>query len=226
MLNNISYIQSLQINKNKKFRTLHSDSDDLYKLSQLICKTATNDKQKYYYIFVWITHNINYDIKGLYNDECFSNNKQHYTNVYINKLGVCDGYSRLYKHMCENVKLKNRIILGKSNTESHAWNMIYYNNKWHLVDCCWGAGYVYNNTFIRKYNSKYFACCPLAFINDHIPFDKYNTLIEHYIKMNDIDYNSLLYKKHNIQSNTNTLYNDYLLFIILNVLFIYNIFYN
>jgi len=62
---------------------------------------------------------------------------------------------------------------------NHAWNAVYLNENWWLLDPTWGAGYVDDNkNFIQQYSEHYFLTDPKQFIYDHFPEDTNWQLLE------------------------------------------------
>ena len=76
----------------------------------------------------WIVNNTQYD--------------QSYTiydpyNTLIKHTGVCEGYSLLAQKMFTIAGIKSIVVEGTAHGGSHAWNMVYIDNKWHHVDVTW-----------------------------------------------------------------------------------------
>lgn len=77
--------------------------------------------------------------------------KENYINkVLKKKIGVCSGYSELYKKMCNQAGIKCEVIEGYIKTEpfqigrigvlDHAWNVLIIDNKHHYLDLTWSSG--------------------------------------------------------------------------------------
>ena len=66
-------------------------------------------------------------------------------NIYgalIKNSAVCEGYAKAFKYLLNYAGIECEIIQGKATnssgeTESHAWNAVYLNDKWYLVDVTW-----------------------------------------------------------------------------------------
>ena len=52
---------------------------------------------------------------------------------------------------------------------SHAWCMVFIDNKWSLYDPTWDAGQ--SVSFNQPVNTIYFKVSPSVFIQSHMPFD-------------------------------------------------------
>jgi len=156
---------------------------------------SPEDKAKAAY--VWMTHHISYDVKGInkqkrvafkYSSEAdLKAQKKTFRKALAlktlkRKKAVCEGYSTLYKALCTHLNIECEMITGSSKTfiseigntrlpSNHAWNAIKLNGTWHLVDVTWGAGSVdYSQMrFRRSYNPSFFDTEPSDFIINHFP---------------------------------------------------------
>lgn len=155
--------------------------------NHLLDSTAT-DLEKVRAIYVWITHNIRYDVKAT----AFLGNRPDQENAVITlrtKKAVCEGYAVLFKAMCDTAQLKSHIVVGwtkgkkgkpdkVSRPRSHAWNVVFINDQWHLIDATWGAGWLKKKEFIRNFKEEYFLANPETFIFKHLPDDPIWQLLE------------------------------------------------
>ena len=66
--------------------------------------------------------------------------------VWATKKAVCAGYSYLYAALCRSLGIPTKVIHGiaKSSTATtwptdinHAWNEVYFEGAWHIVDVTW-----------------------------------------------------------------------------------------
>lgn len=103
--------------------------------------------------------------------------KDNIYNIYgalINKVAVCEGYSKAFKYIMDDFEIPCVIVCGigqnsNGDTESHAWNYVKIDGKWYAIDCTWddpvivGNGYVSNSVF-----TKYFLKGSNDFFKDHI----------------------------------------------------------
>jgi len=142
-------------------------------LADYIDKNSTNDFERVKKAHDWIAMNIKYDIKTA-------------THVDLQKPGtvvsrgsaVCDGYARLFKALCDAMKIKCVYIVGYvygPNDLKHAWNKVQINGEWYLVDVTWDADVILrgsdknNRSFFSQYKTKYLFMNPELLIFDHIP---------------------------------------------------------
>ncbi|MGB3005234.1 MAG: transglutaminase domain-containing protein [Chitinophagaceae bacterium] len=140
--------------------------NDIYRMTNDLTKPYSEQLLKVRAIFVWITDNIRFDYK-FYNKgkevetpnckpgmNCeqllFEWENKYLKKVIKNGKGVCDGYSRLFKKMCEIAGIKSEIISGYTKTKpyqvgntgsvNHAWNAVWLDSAYYLLDATWAAG--------------------------------------------------------------------------------------
>ena len=118
------------------------------------------------------------------------------------KKAVCQGYSELFKAFCDLSNIPCFVVSGYSKgygyskkteitTSDHAWNTVFVDNKWHLLDATWGAGYLNDKMkYVAKFSEDYFLTNPENFILKHLPSDPMWQLLSCPISITD-------YKKDN-----------------------------
>jgi transglutaminase/protease-like cytokinesis protein 3 len=154
-------------------------------------------------IFGWITENISYNTRGYSvskkrkNDKVYSEPEdtsaelkplvEHVAEIVLRRrTAVCDGYTKLFKALCDHAGVQNEIIsgYGVSNYSSgkfktnHTWNAVYTDSSWHLLDVTWASGFILAGDFIHRYDNYYFFTPPQYFIRDHYPEDLRWTLMK------------------------------------------------
>ncbi|GHU27345.1 hypothetical protein FACS1894152_3840 [Bacilli bacterium] len=91
----------------------------------------------YIKIAKWVYENMTYDEK-------FVGKKMTSMEILKTKIGVCEHYAILYQDLVRSINIPSKTISGlsynfdKKQFESHAWVMIYDNNKWIPIDPTWG----------------------------------------------------------------------------------------
>ena len=141
---------------------------------------SENEKAKFYYY--WIAKNIKYDdnLFEKLNDSKYipleSENQKDIFRIYIEKKAVCEGYSNLYHYLLNSSNIKNEFISGNAktfydfrnyefnHTNKHAWNAVFINNHWILVDTTWASA----NSEITE---NYYDVKPERLILTHFPND-------------------------------------------------------
>ncbi|XP_051873655.1 kyphoscoliosis peptidase [Pristis pectinata] len=152
-------------------------------LVQDLLQYASTNLEKIRAIWMWICCHIEYDVKGYHNKEQLHSGPD---DVLKTGKAVCAGYSGLFCQMCSFAAVECTEISGYSKgynydvgkkfkgDSDHAWNAVFLEGKWHLLDSTWGAGHV-NETctkFTRKYVEFYFFTHPSLFINNHFPMEE------------------------------------------------------
>jgi len=160
------------------------------------------EKEKARAIFRWITENIAYDVEGYHRSALIYAGlwspgvstdvaviEKDYNDKIVQKVlkerrAICDGYSRLFKTLCDNAGIKCNIITGYIRWSSdsiglvtarrHAWNAVFIENSWRLIDATWASGYCNNEAtiFTKSFDDFFYFTDPVQLFNDHFPDDK------------------------------------------------------
>ena len=132
---------------------------DYKSVAHALCDGLQGDQLKANAIYNWITHNIKYDVKAMQSGKLTPAKAE---KVFRNRLGVCDGYAKLFTAMCIEVGLKAVNVDGYAKDwifdngdqltiPRHEWSAVLISAQWQLVDPTWGAGnLVQSPTVIRK----------------------------------------------------------------------------
>jgi len=171
-------------------------------LAKQLAALGTTDREKVRAIFRWIAENIEYNVRpigrkkntpALFYEEPDDSakalpplNERVAAKVLYKGVAFCEGYSRLFKTLCDHAGIKAEIIYGYARTNNnrrfgvnHTWNAVYIDSTWHLLDVTWASGFVtFANEYIRQYNDFYFLTPPERFIYDHYPEDPQWTLLD------------------------------------------------
>ncbi|XP_069832424.1 kyphoscoliosis peptidase-like [Dendropsophus ebraccatus] len=166
---------------------------------QIITARSNNDIDKLRAIWIWLCHNISYDVEGFLG----SSEKLYRTEEVLKmKRGVCAGYAGLCKEMCREAGISCREISGFSRgadscdsvsfhrtKSNHMWNVVELDGRWHLLDACWGAGTVdlHKRIFIPRYEDFFFLTDPEDFIETHWPDDPTWQLLESRVSFEDFE---------------------------------------
>lgn len=173
-------------------RSFHAPYTDAADLARQLSKPFRTEREKARAIYTWVARNIRYDyakyrnppptvhVRGKNRQELQKNMEAlHEKQIRITlqtKKGICGDYSRLMEKMCKTVGLESLIVEGLSrsmegNMGDHAWNVLKYEGKWHLMDVTWGAGYIDDDAqrFVSAYTPAFFDTPPSLFILNHLP---------------------------------------------------------
>ncbi len=155
-----------------------SIAKDYIKLAKHLTDPYDTEIEKVRSIYVWITHNIRYDVSAFFNGTKFYIEPNE---VLKRKRGVCGAYSSLFKNMCDEVGIDSRDITGyskgygyrkgKVRENLHAWNTVKIDGKWYLLDLTWGAGHIDNaRKFHFEFSEEFWLSDPDKFAELHFPW--------------------------------------------------------
>lgn len=135
------------------------------KLSHLLSKNASTDREKVYNIYSWICTNIKRDINEIeYKNEASNSIKE----ILLRRKAGPKGYAALFNALCKYANIESQSIPGylkKTDYQipenfinaNHVWNAAFYDNTYHLLDCTYGAGDICKRPpLLKKIISKYF----------------------------------------------------------------------
>ena len=162
---------------NPNFNSREEINNAIEQLRQIAqdIKSEIADKSKH----AQIKYVHNYLIDNLQYDSTLSN--QNIYNIYgalINKLTVCEGYTKAFKYILDELGIENIFVFGvginkQGNEETHSWNYVHLEDNWYAVDVTWddpiiiGGGYLSN-----EFRYRYFLKGANDFEKDHIATGK------------------------------------------------------
>lgn len=133
-------------------------------LAAALCIDLRTQKDKANAIYNWVTHNIAYDVKALW--EMNDGDEDKAEQALKKKKALCAGYSELYVALCRSAGLSAVTIDGYAKDflfdngdelyiPRHEWCAVKIDGQWELVDPTWGAGYMHqSNSMLRLLLSK------------------------------------------------------------------------
>ncbi|KFP82691.1 Kyphoscoliosis peptidase, partial [Acanthisitta chloris] len=171
-------------------------------LVKALLKHARTDLEKVRAIWMWICHHIEYDVVGYHNKSQRSSEPR---DVLRRGKSVCEGYAVLFEQMCSIAGIQCKKLsghakgygykIGKTFTgdSDHAWNAVYLEGRWHLLDSTWGSGSVDDSftKFTYRYNEFYFLTHPALFINNHFPDNSNWQLLKPTLTLKEFENNIL-----------------------------------
>ncbi|NXA07903.1 KY peptidase, partial [Sapayoa aenigma] len=169
-----------------------------------LLKKARTDLEKVRVIWMWICHHIEYDIVGYHNKSQRSSDPK---DVLQMGKSVCEGYAKLFEQMCSIAGIQCKQLSGHAKgygykpgqtftgDSDHAWNAVYLEGRWHLLDSTWGSGSVDDafTEFTYRYNEFYFLTHPALFINSHFPDNSNWQLLKPTLTLKEFE-NNMLHK--------------------------------
>lgn len=97
----------------------------------------------------------------------------------INGKALCEGYSRAFKLLCNQVGIKCDLIYGRSESEDHMWNCVNINGNYNYVDVTW-------NDSGEDYRYIYFNMTDKQMLADRFLYPHFTEVGENGIKNGDI----------------------------------------
>lgn len=170
-------------------------------LSYLLTSPYKTDKEKVRSIYSWVAHNISYNMQRFTSTRSNSSDadttydtrsadQRTAYSVMKKRVAVCEGYSRLFKTLCDYASIPCVLVNGYARsaadrtngrfTVNHTWNAVYVDSSWHLVDATWGSGFTYigSNDFVQQYDDFYFFTPPAQLALTHFPDELQWTLLQ------------------------------------------------
>jgi hypothetical protein len=163
---------------------------DLDSLALDLTQPFSTETEKARAIFTWLHYNITYDAEAF-----FSGNVRAATadSTLQSGLAVCDGYAGLFLSLAERAGMHAVKVTGHGKgvgyqatrndqpvpaySSNHAWNCVYMDGEWHLIDSCWGAGALNGMEYHQRFDPTWFTCSALQFARAHFPEDPSYQLI-------------------------------------------------
>ncbi len=147
-------------------------------IANYLTHDLVTDTEKARAIYIWIAHNIWYDLSKVSSGKRYFSSAEILDEVFANRTGVCQHYSELFHAMSRSVGLESFLITGYTRDVygeiadlSHAWNGIKTDTGYYFLDVTWAAGYEQKGKYIHEFRDEYFLLPPTEFITDHMPFD-------------------------------------------------------
>lgn len=131
---------------------IQSGDIEIRELAQELTKDINNEYDRVKAVHDWVAENIYYDYDALYSG---SYQDMDARNVLMTKKGVCEGYANLTAALLRSIGIPCRIQGGyalgidtkkewsasniDTTEENHAWNEVYADGRWIIVDVTWDS---------------------------------------------------------------------------------------
>jgi len=121
----------------------------------------------------WIIEYLSYDGS--------SKNKGNIYGAFVEKKVVCEGYSRMYKYILDELGVENILVGGtgtnsNGDTEDHMWNYVKIDNTWYAVDITWDDPIVKGGGKLsQEAKHKYFLIGSDELFQNHVEKTKLST---------------------------------------------------
>lgn len=165
-----------------------SSERSLDELVRYLCPSGYTERQKARSLFRWVAERITYDLDGLRNNKMGTQLPE---DVLRDRKAVCSGYSRLFKALGDKAGLKVVTLSGESKfndqlpiklppgVSGHAWNAVFLEDRWQLVDVTWAAGKADAQLKYKKEFDDYWFCTPAEqFVYTHLPKEEQWQLVD------------------------------------------------
>nr|WP_321236252.1 transglutaminase domain-containing protein [uncultured Psychroserpens sp.] len=182
--------------------------DQIDQLVLRVNNTFNTDEAKVRAYYTWISDNIAYDLNTYYairppefyvtfNSERINESItvqkriKLAKRVFKERKALCMGFSALFKELCSRSQIEVSIIEGITKVsvndienshyiKNHAWNAVYINNQWKLIDLTFSNGYENSSTgkWVKEFNDFYFFTNPEKLLSTHLPSETEFQLVE------------------------------------------------
>lgn len=140
---------------------VESDSEQIISLVKTLTKDAANEEEALKKIHAYIIKTVKYDWDA-FKDGSYVNNPFNALAVLNKPLAVCAGYSNLFAAMARAAGIRTKVIYGKAKINTgwydHAWNEVFINDQWEVVDSTWN---------VDRRDNKYYFMDEATFAIDH-----------------------------------------------------------
>jgi len=154
-------------------------------LAYALADPFTEEIDKARVAFTWLHYNIAYDAEAFFSGNVHPSTAE---STLTSGLAVCDGYAGLYERLLDLMGLQAYKVTGHGKgygyqaladgeplpemKGNHAWNCIYVDGEWRLVDPCWGSGHLdQGGVYNAKLAPQWFISSPTQFGTRHFPED-------------------------------------------------------
>ncbi len=107
-----------------------------------------SDEEKERYVHDILIEMIEYDESASLNQSAYS--------ALVNHKTVCAGYAKAFQYLMQKLDIPCYFVVGESEGQQHAWNLVYINNTWMNVDVTWDDG-LYDPYYFYNKSDSFFA---------------------------------------------------------------------
>ncbi len=182
-------------------------------LAKKIATDFDSDHDRVRAAFRWLTENIRYDLAAYYAPTTkkisfsYRNETEKQQRIQAHKDGivaqvfssgksVCEGYAQTFKKLCDLLGIHAVVIKGyarnNGNTigalpsgSNHAWNAVYLDAEWKLLDATWAAGYEFNGRWKKQFTPYFYFTEPALLLQSHFPENAQWQLVQQPISATD-----------------------------------------
>ena len=155
-----------------------SPDTNLETITIQLVESAKADVEKIEAIYQFVISRISYDHEAYRGGKRRINRSN--KDVLRRGKAVCWGYAELIREMCTYAGLICETVSGYAKgaqipesaleKANHAWNAVFLDDTWYLLDATWGSGIQYaDDYFASRYGIDYFLTPPELFVKSHLP---------------------------------------------------------
>lgn len=134
----------------KRTPSIQSESSAVLSIAKQVTANCTTDYQRILALHDWVCEYLSYDMDSLRSDQI----PPYYAEEVIkSKNAVCLGFATLYAALCRSINIPCNVVSGyalgigadtawtdtttATEEQNHAWNEVYVDNRWIIVDTTW-----------------------------------------------------------------------------------------
>lgn len=146
-----------------------SDNPEVIALANSLIRPEMKERDRLLAIHDWVAAHITYDYAAYLRGE----NIPLPASVTLQKrTGLCRDYAFLVAALARALGMPTRVVYGDASSEGaspqkHAWNEVYCEGRWMILDAAWDAGHISNGSFIPALSHLFFDPDPAAFSMTH-----------------------------------------------------------
>lgn len=146
-------------------RGIDPDHPRIQELTKRVIQGKKTKQQQAEAIYRYVATYMTYDMDKLRNDS-FDWDDSDLKSLSTGK-GVCQDYVFLALSMLRSAEIPSRFVEGEAGNQRHAWIEVYLGKRWVTMDPTWGSGYISGNTFVERFDPRYFDPKPQFFERTH-----------------------------------------------------------
>ncbi|MCL2512518.1 MAG: hypothetical protein FWF08_01335 [Oscillospiraceae bacterium] len=127
------------------------------------------------------------------------NERNNIKSVFIDKTGVCGGYTKAFQYLAEKMGIYATAVTGKiAETDTgHAWNLVLLEGDYYYIDVTWGGTVIEGEDGYGALNYNYFCVTTEELLKTHIPDTSFELPVCAAAKYNYYVYNGLFFTEYN-----------------------------
>jgi hypothetical protein len=182
------YPNMRNIPRNIEANRVNNPDEYIRQVTAYINESSANDFERVKRAHDLVALTVRYDAASFWANKIPD---QDYRSVLKGSLAVCEGYSALFKKLCEGLRIPCETVhgfgrgvgtspfSGDTPTDSnHAWSIVTINGESYLIDCTWDAGYMDGRVSKQRYTTDWLFLRPEHFLHTHFPENPRQQLLQ------------------------------------------------